>query len=67
MEQILIKDEKYYGQYVIIEDFDKPNVIASGTDMKKVYEEATKKGYKNPVIVYIPKKDMVHIYTANKI
>ncbi|GAJ01701.1 unnamed protein product, partial [marine sediment metagenome] len=31
-------------------------------DPQKVYEEAVKKGYFEPVIAFIPSKDIVQIY-----
>lgn len=62
MEQVLIKETKYGGQYVAIKDFDSPIILASGDDPQKVYDEAVNKGYLEPVILYIPAKDMVQIY-----
>ena len=62
MEQVLIKEKKYSGYYVTIEDFDKRDVISYGDDPQLVYEEAVKKGYLEPVIVFVPTKDMVQIY-----
>ena len=62
MEQVLIKEKKYCGQYVIIKDFDEPTVIAYGDDPQKIYEEAIRKGYPEPVILFVPAKDMVQIY-----
>lgn len=62
MAQTLIKEKKYSGCYVAIEDFDKAVVISSGKDPQKVYEEAVKKGYFEPVIVFVPNKDIVQIY-----
>lgn len=59
MERILIKKEKYEGKYVALEDFGKEKIISYGKDPKKVYERAVKKGYYNPVIVFIPKKNML--------
>lgn len=62
MEQTLIKDKKYSGYYVAIEDFSKPIVISYGKDPKEVYEEAVRKGYLEPLVVFAPVKDMVQIY-----
>lgn len=62
MEQILIKDKKYYGQYIAIKDFGESFIICHGKDPKKVYEDAVKKGYLEPVIIFIPAKEMVQIY-----
>ena len=62
MEQVLIKEEKYCGKYIAIKELKQPVVIASGKDPKEVYEEAVKKGCAEPIIVFVPLKDMVQIY-----
>ncbi|MBU1006250.1 MAG: hypothetical protein KKH08_01490 [Candidatus Omnitrophica bacterium] len=62
MEQILIKENKYNGTYVAIKDFDDNTVIANGKDPKEVYDKAVGKGHSDPVILFIPAKDMVQIY-----
>ena len=62
MEQVLIKEEKYCGQYVAVKDFKNSVVIASGKDPKEVHDKAIKKGYFEPVIIFVPLKDMVQIY-----
>lgn len=63
MEQVLIKDKKYSGQYVALADFDKTSVISHGKDPQKVHEQAVKKGYREPVIVFVPTKNLVQIYS----
>lgn len=62
MEQSLIKEKKYNGKYVAMEDFNSATVISDGSDPKEVYEKAVKKGYSSPVIIFVPVKDMVQIY-----
>ena len=62
MEQVLIKEGKYCGKYIAIKDLKQPVVIASGKDPKEVYEEAIKNNCSDPVIVFVPLKDMVQIY-----
>jgi hypothetical protein len=37
-------------------------VLSSGADPAKVFSEAKSKGAKDPVVFYVPEKDMVHIY-----
>lgn len=61
MEQILIKDKKYYGYYVAIKDFNEPVIICYSKDPKQVYEDAIEKGYTNPLILFVPTKDMVQM------
>lgn len=62
MEQVLITDRKYNGRYVAIKDFKDSAVICDGQDPQSVYEEAINKGFKDPVILFVPLKDMVQIY-----
>ncbi|MDO8603523.1 MAG: DUF5678 domain-containing protein [Candidatus Omnitrophota bacterium] len=62
MEQVLVKENKYNGRYVVVKDFDDSTVIADGKDPKEAYDKAVKQGYPNPVIFFIPAKDMVQIY-----
>jgi len=61
--QVLVKNsEKYGGMYVATKSFKNKRVVASGTDIVKVHKEAQEKGIKEPVVFYVPKKGMVHIY-----
>ncbi|MFC1496045.1 DUF5678 domain-containing protein [Candidatus Margulisiibacteriota bacterium] len=62
MDNVLIKDKNLNGKYVVIKDTNDPEVISSGDDPKIVYEEAIKKGYNEPVILFVPKDDIVQIY-----
>ena len=53
----LIKDgEKYGGNYVATRSFKDRSVVSYGTDPLKVFDEAKKKGVKDPVVIYVPKK-----------
>lgn len=62
MVQTILKTSSYNGKYVALKSFADHSVIASGTSPKEVYEKAQKKGVKDPVISFIPTKDMVQIY-----
>jgi len=62
MQNILVKDEKYSGRFIALKDFIDPTVIVDGKTPKEVLEKAISKGYKNPVILFVPIKDMVQIY-----
>ena len=62
MAQTLVKDDQSNGKYIAIISMEDPVIISSGVDPKEVYNEAQKKGYPQPLIVYIPEKDMVQIY-----
>jgi hypothetical protein len=60
---ILINDgEKYGGQYVAIKSFTDKNVVSHGNDPVKVSNEAKEKGIDEPVIFYVPEKDVIQIY-----
>jgi hypothetical protein len=54
--------EKYSGKYVATRSFKDKRVISAGADPLKVYNRAKRLGAKEPVIVYVPKKDEVLIY-----
>jgi len=59
----MVRDgEKYSGKYVATRSFKDKKVLSSGNDPMKVFNMAKKKGAKDPVIFYVPEKDMVHIY-----
>ena len=59
---VLLKDgANYGGKYVATRSFSDSDVISSGKDPAKVLQEA-RKIVDHPVILYVPKKGMVHIY-----
>lgn len=60
----LIKDDgkKYGGNYVATRSFKDTKVICFGASPKKVFDEAMKKGVKEPVIFFVPKAGIVNIY-----
>lgn len=59
----LVKNSnKYIGKYVALQSFNHRDVVASGKDPLDVVARAEAKGFKSPVIVYIPQKGSVHIY-----
>lgn len=61
--QVLINNsEEYGGRYVAKKSFNDKTPICSGTDPNEVLREAKLKGLIDPVIFYVPEKDMVHIY-----
>ncbi|MEW6667249.1 MAG: DUF5678 domain-containing protein [Thermodesulfobacteriota bacterium] len=63
MENVLIKNsEKYSGLYVTTRSFRSKTVVTYGKDPVKTYKEAQKKGVKDPVLFFVPEKDMRHIY-----
>jgi len=63
MNETIVKSDKYRRQYVALSDFRTRTVIAHGRDPKKVHAAALKKGYRKPVVVYVPPADTVQIFT----
>jgi len=62
MIKTLLKSSNYNGRYIAMKDFDDSAVIADGANPQEAYEKAIKKGLKNPVITFVPIKNMVQIY-----
>jgi len=60
--QLLINSEKYSGKYVATRSFKDKKVVTYGQNPIVVLKRAVKKGAANPVVFYIPPKNMVHIY-----
>lgn len=62
MEKVLVGTDQYNGRYVALKSFDDNMVVGSGDDPETALEEAHAKGFKDPVILFVPEKDVVHIY-----
>lgn len=61
--QVLVKNsEKYGGKYIATRSFTDKNVVICSSSIAKVYKEAQIKGIEDPVVFYVPKKGMVHVY-----
>lgn len=58
----------YKGKWVALEGPNSNKVVASGKDLKKVVDEAKKKGVSIPTVTQIPKKMMPIVggYTLSK-
>ena len=66
MNNVLINNaELYDGKYVATRSFIDKDVVCSGDDAVQVYNEAQKAGVKDPVVFYIPEKEMIHIYGSS--
>jgi hypothetical protein len=50
---------KFKGLWVTLTDSD--SVISANKSAKKAYEEAIKKGYKEPILFKVPQHDLPHI------
>ncbi|MDD4910300.1 MAG: DUF5678 domain-containing protein [Candidatus Omnitrophica bacterium] len=62
MIKTLIKGNRYNGRYVAMRDFDDSRVIGYGDTAQEAFKKAVKKGYNNPVVVFVPLKGMAQIY-----
>lgn len=67
MEKVLVNSDEYNGLYVAMKSFDDDTIVGVGDDPEKALKEAEAKGYKDPVILYIPEEDVVHIYPGNSL
>jgi len=62
MEKVLVNSDQYNGRYVAMRSFDDHTIIGVGEDPETAIKEALSKGFDNPVLLYIPEKEIVHIY-----
>ena len=59
---VLFRTRKYNGKYVALKSFNENTVVASGLDPKAVISRANKKGITEPVIVYVPQENEIHVF-----
>ncbi len=62
MIKTLLTSNNYNGKYVAFKDFGDSTVVGEGTTPQEAYEKAQKQGFKNPVVTFVPIKDMIQIY-----
>jgi hypothetical protein len=62
MERILVTTDEFNGRYVAMKSVEDNTIVGVGDDPERALREAEEKGFKNPVLLYIPEKDLVHIY-----
>ncbi len=62
MEKVMVNTDKYNGRYVAMKSFDDHTIIGVGDDPETAIKDAKLKGCKEPVLLYIPEKELVHIY-----
>jgi len=65
MEKILVNSNKYDGQYVAMVSAEDNTLVGAGNTPEEALNEARKKGIEKPFLLYIPDKDLVHIYHVN--
>jgi len=62
MEKVLISSEEYNGRYVAMKSVNDSTVVGVGDDPAEALKEAEAKGFRNPVLLYVPEKDLIQIY-----
>lgn len=62
MEKILVNTSEFNGRYVAVKSFDDNTIVGVGDNPEIALKEAEKKGFKDPVLVYVPEENIVHIY-----
>lgn len=62
MAKVLLKTNKYNGKYVAIKSIIDSKVVGSGKNPATALRQASAKGFKDPVLVYVPKEGIVQIY-----
>ncbi len=65
MEKVMVSTDEYNGRYVAMKSFDDHTIVGVGDDPESALKNAKSKGYKEPVLLYIPEKELVHIYGGN--
>ena len=61
-EDVLVAEDKYDGKYVALRSFTDREVVASGSDPVAVMNAAKDRGAANPVLFFVPKRDMTFVY-----
>jgi hypothetical protein len=62
MEINLLKTDKFNGRYVAMKSADDHTVVSSGETPAETLESARKDGFQDPILVYVPLEESVHIY-----
>jgi hypothetical protein len=58
----LVKDSNYEGKFVALRSVIDHTVVAFGDEPEKVSQEAKKNGADQPLIMYVPDKNMSFCY-----
>lgn len=64
-KNILVEDEKYRGRHVAIIDSECPEVVGDGDTPEEALAKAKQNGYEDPLLLYVPEEDSVHIYQVS--
>jgi len=58
----IVNGKKYIGKFVAMASFNKRTVVASGKDPVNVMNKAEEKGYRDPLVIFVPPKGVVNVY-----
>lgn len=64
MEKVLVNSDKYDGQYVALVSVEDNTIVGAGNTPEEALNEARKKGIQSPFLLYVPDKNVAHIYYA---
>lgn len=59
---VIITEDKYVGKYVALKNFNDFKVCGSGDTPDKAYEQGVKNGCDDPVIIFVPLKELTYLY-----
>ncbi|MCL0066225.1 DUF5678 domain-containing protein [Dehalococcoidia bacterium] len=62
MEKVLVNSDEYNGQYVAMASREDNTIVGSGSTPEEALSEARKEGIQTPFLLYVPERDVVHIY-----
>jgi len=62
MEKILVATNEFNGCYVAMKSVDDNTIVGFGENPEKALKDVEAKGFMEPVLLYIPERDLVHIY-----
>jgi hypothetical protein len=62
MEINLLQTDQFNGRYVAMKTSDDHTVISSGETPGETLENARNLGFQNPILVYVPLEESIHIY-----
>lgn len=65
MDKVLVRSHKYDGKYVALKSEVDNTIVGSGSTPEEALNDAKGKGVSNPFILFVPDKDLVHIYNVN--
>jgi hypothetical protein len=66
MEQVLLNTENYNGRYGALRSFEDHTIVGAGDDPESALNDARAKGFDNPVLLYVPEREVVHIYSVKE-